>query len=183
MISATQIRVGNILKLDGILFRVLKVQHITPGKGNAQVQADIRNLKTGIKTNVRFRSVDSVEKVDTEERDMNFLYQEGTIYHFMDPKTYEQFELSETLLEDALRYLKPEAKITLMSCEDKPVSVSLPLRVSFTVTECDPAVKGMAGALKDAKVDNGSVFKVPLFIRPGDVVVIDTETGDYLEKG
>lgn len=183
MISATQIRVGNILKLDGVLFRVLKVQHITPGKGNAQVQADIRNLKTGIKTNVRFRSVDSVEKVDTEERDMNFLYQEGSIYHFMDPKTYEQFELSEALLEDALRYLKPEAKITLLSCEDKPVSVSLPLRMSFTVTECDPAAKGMAGALKDAKVDNGSVFKVPLFIRPGDVVVIDTETGDYLEKG
>ena len=183
MIAATQVRVGNILKIDNVLFRVLKVQHITPGKGNAQVQADIRNLKTGIKTNIRFRSAESVERVDTEERDMTFLYQEGTLYHFMDPKTYEQFEPSEALLEDGLRYLKPEAQITLMSCEGKPVSVSLPQRMSFTVVECDPASKGMAGALKDAKVDNGANFKVPFFIRPGDVVVIDTETGEYLEKG
>ncbi len=183
MIAATQIRVGHVLKIEGVLYRVLKVQHITPGKGNAQVQADIRNLKTGIKNNIRFRSVESVEKVDTEEREMGFLYQEGSIYHFMDPKTYEQFELSETLLEDAIRYLKPEARITVMSCEGTMVSVSLPQRMSYTVVECDPAAKGMAGAMKDAKVDNDSVFKVPLFIRPGDVVVINTETGDYLEKG
>ena len=183
MIAATQIRVGNILKIDNVLYRVLKAQHITPGKGNAQVQADIRNLKTGIKSNVRFRSVESVEKVDTDERVMTFLYQEGSIYHFMDPKTYEQFELSDALLEDAIRYLKPEAQITIMSCEDKPVSVSLPQRMNFTVVECDPAAKGMAGAMKDAKVDNGAVFKTPLFIRPGDVVVIDTGTGEYLEKG
>ncbi len=177
MISATQIRVGNILKIDNVLYRVLKATHITPGKGNAQVQADIRNLKTGIKGNVRFRSVEAVEKVETEEREMNFLYQEGAIYHFMDPKTYEQFELSSTLLEDALRYLKADAKITILSCEGNPVSVSLPQRMTFTVVECDPAAKGMAGALKDAKVDNDASFKVPLFIKPGDLVVIDTETG------
>ncbi len=183
MITATQIRVGNVLKIDNTLFRVLKVQHITPGKGNAQVQADIRNLKTGIKNNVRFRSVESVDKVDTEEQEMGFLYREGSIFHFMDPKTYEQIELSETLLEDAIRYLKSEAKITIMSCEGNPVSISLPVRMSYTVVECDPAAKGMAGAFKDAKVDNDTVFKVPLFIKPGDVVVINTETGEYLEKG
>lgn len=183
MIAATQVRVGHVLKIDNILYRVLKVQHITPGKGNAQVQADIRNLKTGIKNNVRFRSAESVEKVDTEEQEMTFLYQEGPIYHFMDPKTYEQFELSDTLLEEAVRYLKPEAKITVMSCEGAPVSVSIPSRMNFTVVECDPAAKGIAGAMKDAKVDNEAVFKVPLFIKAGDVVVINTETGDYLEKG
>lgn len=183
MITATQIRVGHILKIDNVIFRVLKVQHITPGKGNAQVQADIRNLKTGIKNNIRFRSVESVDKVETEEREMTFLYQEGAIYHFMDPTTYEQFELSATLLEEAIRYLKPEAKLTIMSCEGNPVSVSLPKRVSFSVVACDPASKGMAGAMKEAKVDNDAVFKVPLFIKPGDLIVIDTETGEYLEKG
>lgn len=183
MMTATQVRVGHILKIDGVLYRVLKVQHITPGKGNAQVQADIRNLKTGIKNNVRFRSVESVKKVETDERVMTFLYQEGTIYHFMDPKTYEQMELSKTLLEDALPYLKPEAQITVLSCEGSPVSISLPQKMSFTVVECDPATKGVAGALKDAKVENDSVFKVPFFIKPGDAVVIDTETGEYLEKG
>lgn len=183
MMTATQIRVGHILKIDGVLYRVLKSQHITPGKGNAQVQADIRNLKTGIKSNVRFRSVESVEKVDTDERPLNFLYQEGSLFHFMDPKNYEQFEIPQDLLEEALPYLKPEAQVTLMSCEGKPVSVTLPQRMSFAVVECDPASKGMAGAFKDAKVDNDSVFKVPLFIKPGDVVVINTETGDYIEKG
>ena len=182
MITATQIRVGNILKIENVLYRVLKAQHITPGKGNAQVQADIRNLKTGIKTNIRFRSVESVEKIDAEEREMTFLYQEGNIFHFMDPKNYEQIELSQTLLEDSLPYLKPEAKIIILSCEGEPVSVSLPSRMTFTVVECDPAAKGMAGAMKDAKVDNGSTFKVPLFIKPGDGIVIHTETGEYLEK-
>ncbi len=183
MITATQVRAGDILKIDNVLYRVLKAQHITPGKGNAQVQADIRNLKTGIKGNVRFRSVESVDKVATDERAVNFLYQDGSVYHFMDPKSYDQIELTHTFLEDVLRYLKPESTIILLSYEDNPISVSLPARMSFTVAECDPATKGMAGALKDATVDNGSVFRVPFFIKPGDVVVIDTESGDYLEKG
>lgn len=183
MINATQIRVGNILKIEGALFRVLKVVHITPGKGNAQIQADLRNLRTGIKVNMRFRSVETVELVDAESREITFLYQDGSIYHFMDPKSYEQYEFSESFLEDVLRYLKPEATVTLLSCDGERISVSLPQRMSFTVVECHPAAKGIAGATKDATVDNGSVFKVPLFIKPGDVVVIDTETGDYFEKG
>lgn len=183
MISATQIRVGNILKIDGGLFRVLKVVHLTPGKGNAQIQTDVRNIRTGIKTNMRFRSVESVEQVDAESREITFLYNDGPTYHFMDPKNYEQFELSESFLEDVLRYLKPEATVILLSCEGKHISVSLPQRISFSVVACDPASKGITGATKDATVENGSVFKVPLFIKPGDVIVVDTETGDYFEKG
>lgn len=183
MINATQIRVGNILKISDALFRVLKVVHITPGKGNAQIQADIRNIRTGIKTNMRFRSVESVEEVEAESKEITFLYQDGSVYHFMDPKSYEQYEFSESFLEDVLRYLKPEASVTLLSCDGEHISVNLPQRMSFTVVQCDPASKGIAGAMKDATVDNGSVFKVPLFIKPGDVVVIDTETGDYSEKG
>lgn len=183
MINATQIRVGDILNLEGTLFRVLKAQHITPGKGNAQVQVDIRNLKTGIKNNMRFRSMDSVDKVVVDERTVTFLYQEGDIYHFMDPKDYEQFELSKNILEDVIPYLKPEAKLTILNYEERPISVTLPQKMAFDVVECDPPTKGMAGALKDAKMDNGLMVKVPLFIRPGDKVVVDTETGDYLEKG
>ncbi len=182
MINATQIRAGDILNLEGTLFRVLKAQHITPGKGNAQVQVDIRNLKTGIKNNMRFRSMDSVDKVVVDERTVTFLYQEGDIYHFMDPKDYEQFELSKSILEDAIPYLKPEAKLTILNYDERPISVSLPQKMTFEVVECDPATKGMAGALKDAKMDNGLMAKVPLFIRPGEKVVVDTETGDYIEK-
>ncbi len=183
MITATQIRVGNILKIEGAIYRVLKVQHITPGKGNAQVQADIRNLKTGIKTNIRFRSVESVDKIETDEREMTFLYQDGTTYHFMDPETYEQHEVSAELLEDVVAYLKPEAKIIVLSHENQPLSIRLPQKMSFVVVECDPPSKGMAGALKNATVDNQAVFKVPLFIKTGDTIIIDTETGDYVEKG
>ena len=183
MINATQIRVGNILKINDVLFRVLKVVHLTPGKGNAQIQADMRNIRTGIKTNMRFRSVESVEQVDAESKAITFLYQDGPHYHFMDPKSYEQYEFSASFLEDVLRYLTPEATVMLLSCDGAQISVSLPQRMSFTVVACDPASKGIAGATKDATIDNGSVFKVPLFIKPGDVVVIDTATGDYFEKG
>lgn len=183
MIIATQIRVGNILKLDNTLFRVLKVQHITPGKGNAQIQIDARNIRTGIKNNMRFRPGESVEQVESDSTEITYLYHDGAVYHFMDPKTYEQFEFPESFVEDVLRYLKPEATVTLLSCGDEKISISLPTRMSFTVMECNPATRGSAGALKDATVDNGATFKVPLFIRPGDVVVIDTETGDYFEKG
>lgn len=183
MINATQIRPGNILQIDGALFRVLKVVHLTPGKGNAQIQADLRNVRTGIKTNMRFRSVESVELVDAESREVTFLYQDGSLYHFMDPESYEQFEFAESFLEDVLRYLTPEAMVILLSCGGEHISVSLPQRMSFSVVDCHPASKGIAGATKDATVENGSVFKVPLFIKPGDVIVIDTETGNYIEKG
>lgn len=183
MINATQIRVGNILKIEGAIFRVMKVTHITPGKGNAQVQADLRNLKTGIKHNMRFRPAESVEPVDAEEREMTYLYSDGTTYHFMDAATCEQQELSAELLEEMLPYLKPESKIIMLSCEGESLSIRLPQKMPFVVEECDPPSKGSAGALKDAKVDTGATFKVPLFIKPGDTVVINTESGDYIEKG
>lgn len=183
MMNATQIRVGHILKIEGGIFRVLKVQHITPGKGNAQVQADLRNLKTGIKTNMRFRSVEAVDNVKTDERDMVFMYEDGTAYHFMDPESGEQQALSADLLADLLPYVKPEATISVLSHEGTPISIRLPQKMQFTVTACDPPSKGMAGALKDATVDTNASFKVPLFIKPGDTIVIETETGNYLEKG
>lgn len=183
MISATQIRVGYILRLDNTIYRVLKVSHLTPGKGNAQVQADLRNLKTGIKTNMRFRPMDAVDHLETTEREMSFLYQADHIYHFMDMETFEQVELHEEQLEDMLPYLKPEAKILMLSCEGEPISIRLPDKMGFTVVSCDPPSKGSAGNLKDATVETNAVFKVPMFIKPGDIIVISTETGDYIEKG
>jgi elongation factor P len=183
MLNATQIRAGYILKLDNVIYRVLKVSHLTPGKGNAQVQADLRNLKTGIKTNIRLRPMDTVDKVDTEERAMSFLYRDGTVYHFMDPTTFEQTELHEEQLEDMLPYLKPEAHILMLECEGKPISIRLPDKMSLTVVSCEPPSKGSAGNLKDATVETNAVFKVPMFIKPGDTIVINTETGDYIEKG
>jgi elongation factor P len=183
MISATQIRVGDFLKINNELFNVLKVQHVTPGKGNAVVQTDLRNLRTGIKINQRFRSTETVEAVELAARKMNFLYQDGSTYHFMDPENYEQVELPEEMLGDAIKYLKPEAQITVYRHEGHPVSISLAARITFEVAECDSPTKGMAGATKDAKLENGNVVKVPLFIKVGDKVVVDTESNSYIEKG
>lgn len=182
MITATQIRSGLFLKLNGELFNVLKVQHVTPGKGNAVVQTELRNLRTGIKINQRFRSTEAVEEIELTQRKMNFLYQEGEAFHFMDPESFEQIELAKSLLGDAVKHLKPEAQITIWRYEDRPVSVSLAARIPFEVTECDPPTKGMAGASKDAVLENGNVVRVPLFIKPGDVVMVDTENNTYLEK-
>jgi len=182
MIPATQIRVGNILKYEGDLCRVLKVHHVTPGKGNAVVQTDMRNLRTGLKLNNRFRSSETVEKVEVFDRKMQFLYKEGIIYHFMDPETFDQVEMQEDILEEAIPFLKPEAILTVSLYEGKPIGINLPSRVTLKVTQCDPATKGKAGATKEAVLENGNKVKVPLFIKEGDEVVIDTETNSYSEK-
>lgn len=183
MINATQIRTGLFLRIEKELFCVLKVNHVTPGKGNAVVQTDLRNLRTGIKINQRFRSTETVEEIELVARKMSFLYQDGATFHFMDPESFEQIELPQAMLGDAVKFLKPEAQITVFRHEGNPVSVSLAARIPFEVQECDPPTKGMAGATKDAVLENGNIVKVPLFIKPGDVIVVDTETNSYLEKG
>jgi len=182
MISATQIRVGNIIKHEGNLCRVLKVQHVTPGKGNAVVQTEMRNLITGTKLNIRFRSSENVDKVEVFDRKMQFLYKDGKIYHFMDPDNYEQLEIEEDVLEEAIPFLKPESVLTLSLFEGKPVGLNLPPRVTLKVTQCDPPSKGKAGATKEAVLENENRVKVPLFIKEGDEIVVDTATNTYSEK-
>lgn len=183
MINATQIRVGQILLIEGQLCKVLKVQHITPGKGNAVIQTELRNLKTRNKENIRFRSTETVELANVATRNMNFLYQEGSSYHFMDPQTFEQAEMQEDVLRDILPYLVADTSLMISSYEGNPVSVTLPLKMSFEVSSCDPPSKGVAGSFKDATLSNGLIVKVPLFIKQGDVIVVDTDTGEYMEKG
>ncbi|MBL7686254.1 MAG: elongation factor P [Deltaproteobacteria bacterium] len=182
MINATQIRTGIFLKINNELYSVLKMHHVTPGKGNAVVQTDLRNLRTGVKINQRFRSTETVEEVYLQMCNMNFLYQDGSHYHFMNPETFEQVELPESMLEDVIKYLKPEVTIQLHRYEGNPVSVSIASRISFEVTQCDPPTKGMAGATKEAVLENGNVVKVPLFIKVGDKIRVDTATNSYLEK-
>lgn len=182
MITATQIRAGNILKYNNELFRVLKVQHVTPGKGNAVVQTEMRNIETGIKINQRFRSTENVEKAEVFDRKVQFLYEDGEIFHFMDPENYEQLEIKKDVLEEALPFIKPEALLTVSLFEGRPVGISLPPRVSLKVTQCDPASKGKAGASKEAVMENGNVVRVPLFIKEGDEIVVDTESNTYAEK-
>src|SRR4030095_1098644 len=127
-------------------------------------------------------STETVEEVELTVRKMNFLYQEGRTFHFIDPETYEQIELPEAMLAEAVKFLKPEVQVTVFRYEERTVSVSLAARIAFTVQQCDPPTKGFAGATKDAVLENGNVVKVPLFIKEGETIVVDTETNSYLEK-
>ena len=184
MISAKQIRVGNILLLDGKLFRVLKIQHITPGKGNAVVQTELRNVISGTKTNKRFRSTETVEKAVLRTREMEYLYNQDKEYHFMDSENYEQIHMTEDQLENSIHYLKPNMKVLVEFHEAKIIGIELPPKITLEVVECDPPMKGAtaSASYKPAKLSNGMTVKVPPFINVGDKINVDTATNEYVDR-
>lgn len=182
MINATQIRVGNFIKLNGEIYSVLKIQHVTPGKGNAVVQTELRNLKTGIKTNNRFRSTETVEEAILYERKLKFLYQDGDHYHFMNPEDFEQVELNKSQLEDLMPFLQEDILYSAHFYEGTVMSITPPTRMTFEVTETDPPSKNKTGSSKNAILENGIQIKVPQFTVMGDRVVIDTREQTYVEK-
>ena len=184
MIQATQLKRGMVIKHEGDLFRVVEAQHKTPGNLRGMVQAKIRNLKTGSISDHRFRSVDMVERAILDDTEMEFLYQDGDMYHFMNNETYEQIGLSEELLGDAVSYLLPNIKLRVDMYEDRPVGIELPLSVDMTVMETEPAIKGasVSNVGKPAKMETGLIVQVPAFIAEGERIKIDTATGSYIER-
>ncbi len=183
-INATAIRVGNILDVDGALWRVLKTQHVTPGKGVACMQVEMRNLATGNKTNKRFNSTERVERVTLSQKEMQYLYNDGDQYHFMDMQSYEQISLGADMLEHALPYLLPEMTVTVEFHEDRPLNVQLPQSVVLTVVECDAAIKGQTatGSYKPGKLETGAPIMVPPYLEAGTKVRVNTESGEYIER-
>lgn len=179
---ATQVKRGQTILLDGDLFRIMNLTHITPGKGNAVVQAELRNLKSGLKTEKRFRSSEDVELADMQTRKMQFLYETDSVFHFMDTENYEQYELGDDLLAETRFYLVAEANYEIETHEGKPVGLNLPLRMTFTIEKTDPAQKGSAGKTKIAKLNTGLEVKVPLFLKEGEAIVVSTDTGEYVER-
>jgi len=183
-INATSIRPGNILQVDGSLWRVMKTQHVTPGKGVACMQVEMRNIETGNKTNKRFNSTERVERVTLSQREMQFLYADGDQYHFMDMETYDQVTLGRDMLEHALPYLLPEMQVIIEFHEERPLNVQLPQTVVLTVVECDAAIKGQTatGSYKPGKLETGAPIMVPPYLEPGTRVKVNTETGEYIER-
>lgn len=182
---ATQIKRGQTIIVNGELYKILTLTHITPGKGNAVVQTDLRNIRTGIKTEKRFRSAETVEVAFMETRDMQYLYEADGVYYFMNPKNYDQLEVSTELLGDDVKYLVPEMSITMDFFEDNPVGVALPASVTLKVVETDPVVKlntQKSSSTKPATLESGLVTKVPMFICEGESIVVSTEDGRYLER-
>ncbi|MBI4373767.1 MAG: elongation factor P [Deltaproteobacteria bacterium] len=184
MIQATQIRVGMIILYEGELCRVLTIQHLTQGNKRGKMQVEMRRLKDGTKLNYRFRSEDSVEKATFEEREMEYLYQEGDHYVFMDSTNYEQTSLSVERLGTAVHYLQPNTKVMVDFYNESPVGVEIPSTMDLKVVDTDPPVKGAtaAASYKPAKLDNGITVKVPPFVKIGDTVRVDTASDEYLER-
>jgi elongation factor P len=184
MISATQLKRGMCIKHDNDLYRVVEAQHKTPGNLRGLVQAKIRNLRNGAISEHRFRSVDMIERAILDEEEMEFLYQDGDMYHFMTHGTYEQVGLSDDVLGEAVQFLIPNIKLKVEMYEGKPVGIELPLTVEMTVVETEPAIKGASAASqnKPAKTETGLVVPVPPFIAEGDRIRVDTATGSYIER-
>ena len=184
MIQATQLKRGMCIKHDGDLYRVVEAQHKTPGNLRGMVQAKIRHLKSGSIIEHRFRSVDSVERALLDESEMEFLYQDGDMYHFMNNESYEQIALSQEILGDAVPYLIPNIKLKIEMYEGRPVGIELPQTVEMTIVETEPAIKGasVSNVGKPAKMETGLVVQVPAFISEGERIRIDTGSGAYVER-
>jgi elongation factor P len=184
LVPATQLKVGTVIKYQNDLCRVSQVTHITPGNWRGMVQTKMRNLRTGLSTENRFRSEDKVEKVTLEQHEMEFLYQDGEIFHFMNTANYEQVELSRDDLGDAIGYLTPNLKVSVELYEDKAIGVELPKTVDLKVIDVVPAMKTatVTNVLKPATTETGLVVPVPNFIEVGAVIRVDTDTGGYLSR-
>lgn len=184
MINATQIRKGMIIKVEEGIYKVLEATHITPGKGQALMQTKLRNLKDQTFLDYRFRSKDRVEQAFLEEKEMEFLYQEGEDYIFMDLETYEQVKFSEDVIGDSICYLVPNVVFTIELHEGLPVGINPPLTIDLKVVKTDPFLKGatQSASNKPAVLETGITVNVPQFIRKGDIVRIDTREDKYLER-
>lgn len=184
MIAATQLRVGMTILYNNEPYRVVSVQHITPGNWRGMVQTKLKHLKTGSSVENRFRSEDKLEKAHLEQHEMEYLYNDGADYHFMNSETYEQVALSAEVLGDNTYYLIPNIKFMIEYYNGVPVGVDPPKVVELKVVETAPFMKGAtaASSAKPATLETGLVVNVPAFIGPGEVVRVDTAEGKYLER-
>jgi elongation factor P len=183
-IPATQMRPGMVIKHNNELHSVFKVEHRTPGNLRAFIQAKLRNLRTGAMFEHRFRSADAIEKVTVDEVNMEYLYQDGDAYVFMNQENYEQLNLSSEMLGDAVEYLTPNMAIRVEFFDGKPVGVELPQTVDLTVVETEPGIKSATASsvTKPAKTETGLIVQVPPFINEGDRIRVDTAEGAYLSR-
>ena len=183
-VPATQLRPGTVIKHQNDLYRITQVTHITPGNWRGMVQTKMRNLRSGIQTENRFRSEDKVEKVHLEQHEMEFLYQEGDDFHFMNTENYEQVVLTREDLGDAVGYLTPNLKLQVEFHESKPIGVELPTTVDLKVMDTPPGMKTATATnvLKPATTETGLVVPVPNFVGVGYVIRVDTSTGAYLSR-
>ena len=173
-----------LVKIGEDLFRVLELQHVTPGNLRGFVRVKFRNIRNGALADQKLRSEDTVERAVLDERAMQYLYRDGDSFHFMDTDSYEQLHISEEALGDAVNYLVPEAIINVEFYGEEPVGIELTPTVDLKVEDTAPGIKGATASAqeKPARLETGLVVQVPPFVNPGDKVRVSTETGEYLSR-
>jgi elongation factor P len=183
-ISGVDIRPGNIIEYERGIWRAVKIQHTQPGKGGAYMQVEMKNLIDGRKTNVRFRSAETVERVRLDTKDFQFLYHDGDQLVFMDKDTYEQVQLPEDLIGDPAAFLQDGMDVVMELHEERPISVQLPDTVEATIVEADAVVKGQtaSSSYKPAMLDNGVRVMVPPHISAGTKIVVDVYEKTYVRR-
>lgn len=185
MASPNDIRKGTVIKLDGELWVAITFQRVSPGKGSSFVRTRLKSLSSGKVVENNFKSAESLTFEDVGYKKMQFIFADEHTLTFMDGQSFEQVTLGRDLVGDDAKYLKEGLDVTIVMHGDVAISMQLPLKIEYTITETEPAIKGdtaSGNVLKDAKLDNDMMVRVPIFIKEGDAVMVNTETGDYVER-
>ena len=183
-ITAIEIKPGMIIEHKNDYWNVLKTQHVKPGKGGAYNQVELKSIIKGTKLNERFRSSETVEKAEVDEKKFNFLYSDDKNSFFMDNTSFEQISMSNNIIGEKIRLLKENVEVTISLLDEKPLSIELPKNIDCVVESTDAVVKGQtaASSYKPAKLDNGLTITVPPFIENGDKIIIDSRNLEYIKK-
>jgi elongation factor P len=183
-IQATRLKKGNLIKYNNELYRVIDLQHVTPGNLRGFVRVKLRNIRNGTLSDQKLRSEDTIERAILDERTMQYLYRDGESFHFMDTESFEQLHIAAEVLGDSVSYLVPDATITVEFYGAEPVGIELPPTVDLTVEDTAPGIKGATASaqVKPARLETGLVVNVPPFVNTGEKVRVSTETGEYLSR-
>ena len=181
MISTGELKKGVAIELDGELWQILDYHHIKMGRGSAQVKIKLRNIKRGQTVERSFQAGDKWPRAQLDRRPVQFLYRDGTEFHFMDNDTYDQFSMTAEALGDTARYLKDGMTLDRTSYQGETIGVEVPITVDLAVVETEPGFAGdtQSGARKPATTETGLIVQVPIFVEPGDTIRVDTRTGEY----
>ena len=184
MISATQLRKGTIIVYKDELYRVIDIMHTTPGNKRGFMQTTMKRLSDGVQAVEKFSSDVSIERAILEQHEVEDLYADGNMYHFMNTENYEQIMLSEEQLGDQAKFLQPNCKVQLDMYDGKAVGIELQQNMTFKVTDADPTVKRATASaqFKNATLENGVTIRVPAFVQSGDSIIVDTTTGEYVGR-
>lgn len=184
MVTAGDFKNGLTIEFENNIYQIVEFQHVKPGKGAAFVRTKIKNIKTGGVVEKTFRPTEKFENAQIDTKDMQYLYKDGDLYNFMDMETYDQVALTADQIGDSLKFVKENEMVKMKSHKGDIFAVEPPMFVELEITECEPGVKGdtATGATKPCTVETGATLMVPLFVNQGDVIKIDTRTGEYLSR-